>query len=290
MRSCRTCAVATTRSPSTLVSMIVSGPRSPTSRSAHSRDHHARTLQTLPMIDQRNRAPIGGRVLGASSCGGQRGLTPARWNGFALNYSTISVKCSYEQSGVDVAGTMRVSVLRAAGEVAVDERPVPTPGDGEVLVRIGAVGVCGSNVHYYDHGRIGPYVVDHPLVLGHEAGGVVEHVGSGVTSLVEGQRVSVEPGVPCRNCTQCLAGRYNLCPEVKFFATPPYDGAFAGFVVMPAGFVFPVPDTVSDDAAGLIEPLSVGVWACRRTQVEPGSRVLVTGAGPIGLIAAQTAR
>ncbi len=190
----------------------------------------------------------------------------------------------------DVTGTMRVSVLRAAGEVAVAERPIPVPGAGEVLVRVSAVGVCGSDVHYYDHGRIGPYVVDHPLVLGHEAGGVVERVGPGVTSLVEGQRVSVEPGVPCRTCPQCLAGRYNLCPDVKFFATPPYDGAFAEFVVMPAGFVFPVPDTVSDDAAGLVEPLSVGVWACRRTRVEPGSRVLVTGAGPIGLIAAQTAR
>jgi len=164
------------------------------------------------------------------------------------------------------------------------------PGNGEVLVRIGSVGVCGSDVHYYDHGRIGPYVVDSPLVLGHEAGGIVEQLGTGVTSLAEGQRVSIEPGVPCRQCRQCLAGRYNLCPDVKFFATPPYDGAFAEFVVMPAAFVFPVPDGVSDDAAGLIEPLSVGVWACRRTHVEPGSRVLVTGAGPIGLIAAQTAR
>lgn len=186
--------------------------------------------------------------------------------------------------------TMRVSVLRGVGEVDVVERPVPEPGPGEVLIRVGAVGVCGSDVHYYDHGRIGPYVVDHPLVLGHEAGGVVERTGAGVTSLAVGQRVSVEPGVPCRHCAQCLAGRYNLCPDVRFFATPPYDGSFAEFVVMPTDFVFPVPDSVSDDAAGLIEPLSVGVWACKRTQVEPGSRVLVTGAGPIGLIAAQTAR
>ncbi|MDQ2782523.1 MAG: NAD(P)-dependent alcohol dehydrogenase [Actinomycetota bacterium] len=185
---------------------------------------------------------------------------------------------------------MTVSVLRSVGQVGVEERPVPQPAADEVLVRIGSVGVCGSDVHYYEHGRIGPYVVDSPLVLGHEAGGVVTKVGQGVTSLRVGQRVSIEPGVPCRHCPQCLAGRYNLCPEVRFFATPPYDGAFSQYVAMPASFVYPVPDSISDDAAGLLEPLSVGVWACRRAHVSPGSTVLVTGAGPIGLIAAQTAR
>jgi L-iditol 2-dehydrogenase len=185
---------------------------------------------------------------------------------------------------------MRVSVLRGVGDVAVEERPVPEPAAGEVLVEIGSVGVCGSDVHYFEHGRIGPYVVDAPLVLGHEAGGVVAGVGPGVTSLRVGQRVSIEPGVPCRSCAQCLAGRYNLCPDVRFFATPPYDGAFSEYVAMPVGFVHPIPDGISDDAAGLLEPLSVGVWACRRAQVAPGTTVLVTGAGPIGLIAAQTAR
>ncbi len=188
------------------------------------------------------------------------------------------------------AATMRVSVLRGVGDVAVEERPVPRPGPGEVLVRVGSVGVCGSDVHYYEHGRIGRHVVDKPLVLGHEAGGEVAALGDGVTSLEVGQRVSVEPGVPCRSCAQCLAGRYNLCPDVRFFATPPYDGAFSEYVVMPAPFVHPIPDTISDDAAGLLEPLSVGVWACRRSHVGPDTRVLVTGAGPIGLIAAQAAR
>jgi L-iditol 2-dehydrogenase len=185
---------------------------------------------------------------------------------------------------------MRVSVLRGVGDVAVEERPVPEPAPGEVLVEIGSVGVCGSDVHYFEHGRIGPYVVDAPLVLGHEAGGVVAGVGPGVTSLRVGQRVSIEPGVPCRSCAQCLAGRYNLCPDVRFFATPPYDGAFSEYVAMPAAFVHPIPEGISDDAAGLLEPLSVGVWACRRAEVSPGDSVLVTGAGPIGLIAAQTAR
>ena len=185
---------------------------------------------------------------------------------------------------------MRVSVLRGVGDVAVEERPVPEPGPGDVLVRIGSVGVCGSDVHYYDHGRIGPYVVDQPLVLGHEAGGEVVALGPGVDSLTVGQRVSLEPGIPCRSCEQCLSGRYNLCPYVEFFATPPHDGAFSEYVVHPAAFTFAIPDTVSDDAAGLLEPLSVGVWACRRAGVAPGSRVLVTGAGPIGLVCAQAAR
>jgi L-iditol 2-dehydrogenase len=185
---------------------------------------------------------------------------------------------------------MRTSVLRGVGDVALEERLVPDPGPGEVLVRIGSVGVCGSDVHYYDHGRIGPYVVDKPLVLGHEAGGEVAALGPGVDSLAVGQRVSLEPGVPCRSCEQCLSGRYNLCPRVEFFATPPHDGAFSEYVVHPAAFTFAVPDTVSDDAAGLLEPLSVGVWACRRAGVAPGSRVLVTGAGPIGLVCAQAAR
>jgi L-iditol 2-dehydrogenase len=185
---------------------------------------------------------------------------------------------------------MRASILRGAGKVEVEQRPIPRPGPGEVLIAIGSVGVCGSDVHYYEHGRIGPYVVDSPLVLGHEAGGTVADVGPDVTSLSAGQRVSIEPGVPCRNCAQCLAGRYNLCPRIRFFATPPYDGAFAEYVSMPESFVHTIPDHLSDDAAGLLEPLSVGVWACRRAGVGPASRVLVTGAGPIGLITAQTAR
>jgi L-iditol 2-dehydrogenase len=186
--------------------------------------------------------------------------------------------------------TMRASVLRGVGDVAIEERPIPQPGPGEVLVRVGSVGVCGSDVHYYEHGRIGPYVVDRPLVLGHEAGGEVVAVGPDVTSLTVGHRVSLEPGVPCRSCAHCLTGRYNLCPDVRFFATPPYDGAFCEYVVMPAPFVHAIPDSVSDDGAALLEPLSVGIWASRRGGVTAGSRVLVTGAGPIGLVCIQAAR
>jgi L-iditol 2-dehydrogenase len=184
---------------------------------------------------------------------------------------------------------MRVSVLRGAGDLAVEERPDPTPAPHEVLVRVVSVGVCGSDVHYFEHGRIGSYVVDSPLVLGHEASGEVVGVGSEVTRLAVGQRVSIEPGVPDFSCSQCLAGRYNLCEGMRFFATPPIDGAFAELVTVHEQFAHPVPDTLSDDAAALLEPLSVGLWACRRGGVGAGSRVLVTGAGPVGLMAAQSA-
>jgi L-iditol 2-dehydrogenase len=173
--------------------------------------------------------------------------------------------------------------------VVIEDRPVPQAGPGEVVVRIRSVGVCGSDTHYYDHGRIGSFVVEAPLVLGHEAAGEVAEVGPGVTGLAVGQRVSVEPGVPDMSCRQCLAGRYNLCPNMRFFATPPIDGAFAEYVVVHEAFAHPVPDSIGDDAAALLEPLSVGVWACKKGKVTAGSRVLVTGAGPIGLVAVQTA-
>src|SRR3954469_10092433 len=118
------------------------------------------------------------------------------------------------------AATMRASVLHRAGSLSVEERPVPAPAPHEVLVRIASVGVCGSDVHYYEHGRIGSFEVTEPLVLGHEASGVVEAVGSSVTRLRAGDRVSLEPGVPDLSCPQCLMGRYNLCEGMKFHATP----------------------------------------------------------------------
>jgi L-iditol 2-dehydrogenase len=184
---------------------------------------------------------------------------------------------------------MRAAVLRGPKDVVVEERDTPEPGPGEVLVRVHSVGVCGSDTHYYDHGRIGRFVVEDPLVLGHEAAGEITALGPGVTSRRVGQRVSVEPGVPDLTCAQCLAGRYNLCPDMRFFATPPIDGAFAEYVVVHEAFAHPVPDSIGDDAAALLEPLSVGVWACRKGRVGAGSRVLVTGAGPIGLVCVQTA-
>ncbi len=186
--------------------------------------------------------------------------------------------------------TQHASVLHAIGDVRLEERAVPEPGPCEVLIRVAAVGVCGSDVHYDEHGRIADFVVESPLVLGHEASGTVVAAGSQVTRVRPGDRVAMEPGVPCGHCRQCRAGRYNLCPDVRFFATPPIDGAFAEYVVLDEAFAHPVPDTLSDEAAALIEPLSVAVWANRKARVEPGMSVLVSGAGPIGLLCLQVAR
>ena len=193
-------------------------------------------------------------------------------------------------AGDSPARTNPSAVLRGERDLVVEERPVPEPGPGEVLVEVGAVGICGSDVHYYEHGRIGPFVVEAPMVIGHEAAGVVVGVGEGVDPARVGQLVALEPGVPCRHCEQCTAGRYNLCPDVVFFATPPVDGAIAHLVTLDADFAFPAPAGLDAEQAAMAEPVSVGVWASRKAGVTAGDRVLVTGAGPIGLLAGQVAR
>jgi L-iditol 2-dehydrogenase len=189
-----------------------------------------------------------------------------------------------------VPETMRVSVLRAPGQLELADWPVPRPGPGEVLVEVRSVGVCGSDVHYFEHGRIGDFVVRGPLVLGHEASGRIAAVGPGVDAGRVGARVAIEPGAACGACRECRAGRYNLCPDMRFFATPPVDGALAQYVAVRADLAFDLPDAVSDDDAALLEPLSVGIWATGKAQVTAGSSVLIAGAGPIGLVAAQVAR
>ncbi|AXH94938.1 NAD(P)-dependent alcohol dehydrogenase [Ornithinimicrobium avium] len=188
------------------------------------------------------------------------------------------------------AETVRAAVLTGVGSVEVQERPRPVPRPDEVLVEVLSVGVCGSDTHYYEHGRIGSFVVEDQLVLGHEASGRIVQVGADVDPARVGERVSIEPGVPCRTCEQCLAGRYNLCPRMVFHATPPVDGSLVEIVSHHHAFVHPVPDGVDDDAAALAEPLSVGIWACRKGGVRLGSRVLVTGAGPVGILSAYAAR
>ena len=186
--------------------------------------------------------------------------------------------------------TNRSAVLHSPRHLTIEDRPIPEPGPGEVLVKVFAVGICGSDVHYYEHGRIGPYVVDAPMVIGHEASGEITAVGDGVPQDRIGELVALEPGVPCRNCATCLSGHYNLCPNVVFFATPPVDGAICEYVTLAAAFAHRAPEGLDHDHAAMAEPVSVGVWACRRANVQAGDRVLVTGAGPIGLLSAQVAR
>ncbi len=189
-----------------------------------------------------------------------------------------------------IPATMRVSVLSRPGALALEERPVPQPGPGQVLVAVRSVGVCGSDVHYFEHGRIGDFVVAAPLVLGHEVSGRIVAAGPDVDPGRIGSRVAIEPGASCGHCAQCKAGRYNLCPDMQFFATPPVDGALAEYVLVRADLAFELPGQISDDDAALLEPLSVGLWAAGKAQLGPGSAVLIAGAGPIGLVNAQIAR
>jgi L-iditol 2-dehydrogenase len=182
-----------------------------------------------------------------------------------------------------------VAALHGVRDVRLETRQMPIPDEREVVIEVSCVGVCGSDVHYYEHGRIGEFVVEAPLVLGHEVSGVVVDHGPRATKHPLGRRVALEPGVPCGRCVECRSGRYNLCGDVRFFATPPVDGAFARFVTIHEDYAFALPDTLSDEAGALLEPLAVAVWACRKGKVGAGDRVLVTGAGPIGNLVAQVA-
>jgi L-iditol 2-dehydrogenase len=185
---------------------------------------------------------------------------------------------------------MRAAVLVEPGRIEMEERPVPTPGPGDVLIRVSSVGVCGSDTHYYREGRVGGFVVEAPLVLGHEAAGTIVGVGDSVDPARIGERVSIEPQRPDPDSEETRRGHYNLCPHMRFFATPPVDGALCDYVTIGTEFAHPVPDSVSDDAAALCEPLSVGIAAVRKAGLDGRSRVLITGAGPIGIVVIQLAR
>lgn len=186
--------------------------------------------------------------------------------------------------------SMRASVLLAAGTIEMQERPVPSPAADEVLVQVSAVGVCGSDVHFYHDGGLGDWLVNEPLVLGHESGGVIVAVGADVPSSRVGERVSIEPQHPSTTSRETLRGEYNLDPHMQFYAVPGTDGAFQEYVTIQSHFAFTIPDSVSDYAAALMEPLSVAVATGRKADFAPGDRVLISGAGPIGLAIAQVAR
>ena len=180
---------------------------------------------------------------------------------------------------------MRAAVLSGPGNLQLAEVADPVPRDDEVLVRIHANGICGSDIHFYEDGRLGPYVVEKPYIPGHEAcGTVISEPKSVVEAPRIGQRVAIEPGIPCRRCTFCKNGRYNLCTSVRFLSAPPENGTFADMVAMPWDFVHILPDSVDDETGAFVEPVSVAVQACERSEISAGETVLVIGAGPIGLI------
>ncbi|XP_034535979.1 sorbitol dehydrogenase [Notolabrus celidotus] len=175
-------------------------------------------------------------------------------------------------------------VLHSKGDLRLENRPVPEPGPKEVLLQMHSVGICGSDVHYWQHGRIGDFVLTKPMVLGHEAAGRVVKVGAEVEHLKAGDRVAIEPGVPRDMDEFFKNGRYNLSPTIFFCATPPDDGNLCRYYTHSANFCYKLPDNVTFEEGALIEPLSVGIHACRRAGVTLGSSVLICGAGPIGLV------
>ncbi|KAK4116660.1 GroES-like protein [Canariomyces notabilis] len=190
-----------------------------------------------------------------------------------------------------MAGASNLSfILNKPNDVSFEERPLPqlkSPHD--VLVAVNYTGICGSDVHYWLHGAIGHFVVKDPMVLGHESAGTVVEVGSAVKTLKKGDRIALEPGYPCRRCGDCLSGKYNLCHEMVFAATPPYDGTLTGFWVAPFDFCYKLPDNVSLQEGALIEPLAVAVHIVKQARVQPGQSVVVMGAGPVGLLCAAVA-
>ena len=198
--------------------------------------------------------------------------------------------------------TMKAAVLHGIGEVRIERRPVPKPKRGEALIRVRAVGVCGSEIHYYSKGRIGAAVVDKPMVLGHEFSGEVAAIGPStslgavslsnrraVKGLKIGQRVAVEPGAPCWECEPCRQGNYHLCPQMIFCGKPPHDGAYQEYVAWPARLCFPMPRNVSFADAAMIEPAAVGFQAVKVAPVHLADTVLVIGCAAIGLVTIQAA-
>ena len=169
-------------------------------------------------------------------------------------------------------------------KMEVGEAPMPKIGPDDVLIRVQSVGVCGSDLHYYSKGSIGSFIVEFPFILGHEAAGVVTEVGENVTTLKAGDRVCMEPGIPCMKCEECLTGHYNLCKDVRFWATPPYDGVLSEYIAHPAAFTFKIPDNMSFTEGALVEPLAIGLHACNTGGVKLGQTVAIVGAGCIGLV------
>jgi L-iditol 2-dehydrogenase len=173
-------------------------------------------------------------------------------------------------------------------EYSTSERPVP--GFGEVLLELSAVGVCGSDVHWYVDGRIGESALTDPLTLGHEPAGRVIEIGEGVDPALRGRRVAIEPAIPCMTCPFCLEGDTNICPNVLFMGTPPVDGAFREFMTHPAALVVPLPDQVNDEMGALLEPLAIAVHAVDLIKPRLASSYVIQGAGPIGLSCLLTVR
>lgn len=182
---------------------------------------------------------------------------------------------------------VRALVLERQHELTIRDIDLPLDvGPGMVKIAIHTVGVCGSDVHYFTHGKIGPFVVNAPMVLGHEAAGTIVEIGAGVTHLKVGDRVCMEPGIPDPNSRASRLGMYNIDPAVTFWATPPDHGVLTAEVVHPANYTFKLPDSVSFAEGAMVEPFAVGMQAAAKARIAPGDTAVVLGAGPIGTMVA----
>ncbi|TIW94985.1 L-idonate 5-dehydrogenase, partial [Mesorhizobium sp.] len=188
---------------------------------------------------------------------------------------------------------MKSIVIHAAKDLRIEDRPVEEPGPGQVLLRLAAGGICGSDLHYYNHGGFGTVRLKEPMILGHEVSGVIEKLGPGVSGLEPGQLVAVSPSRPCYSCRYCREGMHNQCLNMRFYGSampfPHIQGAFREMLVADAPQCVPA-DGLSAGEAAMAEPLAVCLHATRRAGEMLGKRVLVTGCGPIGLLSILSAR
>ncbi|QUH27114.1 NAD(P)-dependent alcohol dehydrogenase [Serpentinicella alkaliphila] len=180
--------------------------------------------------------------------------------------------------------------MQGTNNMVVKDVPMPEIKENEVLIKVDVVGICGSDVHYYTHGKIGSFVVEGDFILGHECAGEVVEIGKNVKNLVVGDRVALEPGKTCGKCEFCKSGKYNLCTDVEFFATPPYHGVFTNYVAHPEDMCFKLPENVSNTEGALVEPLAVGLHATDQGGVKLGNTVVIFGTGCIGLVTLLSAK
>jgi L-idonate 5-dehydrogenase len=185
-------------------------------------------------------------------------------------------------------------VLHGKRDLRAEERPDPVAAPGEVLIQVRRMGICGSDVHYFATGHCGAFMPRRPFVLGHELAGQIVETGSGVSGMAVGERVAVDPSRPCGDCKTCLAGRSNLCRDMRYLGSastdPHVDGAFSSYVAIPAGNCYPLPDNVDYAEATMLEPLSVATHAVKRAGSLAGKSVLVLGAGTVGQLVLLVAR
>lgn len=180
------------------------------------------------------------------------------------------------------------AILVTPGTMKIQDAPMPEPKDDEVLLKVEYVGICGSDIHGFESGPfIPPKDPNQKIGLGHECGGTVVGVGSKVKKIKVGDRVNIEPGIPCGKCKFCLSGHYNICPDVDFLATQPnYRGALTNYITHPESLTYKLPDNMDTMEGALVEPAAVGMHAAMEADVKPGKKIVILGAGCIGLMTA----